>query len=342
MMINRSNYQNYLADFIAGNLDAETELAFVLFLEEHPDLSAGTELEPEEMLLDDSFKNSLKKELDVPRSDELLIAEMEGDLDAAQQLELNELIRQQPSLENDRKLYAMTRLEADGSLVYNRKEELHRRPVVFLRPAFWYSAAASVALIGILWVGNYNDNAVLPGNEQVASNDQPNKKPATIEQHLSTEYNKGEIKEEIWETRTGEKKEMPAAPVKRETLSFPKQDGKSIQSITARLNPVSQPQPGNPEILPEYPVEINVALADENDTDPSQGSSYTWKEYLYKGARKLVTGKQKDVREEEIRDDVQELLLTSVSPYFEYKEGGNGRGFRLGNIQFGRAGKRSR
>src|SRR5690606_28304984 len=149
---NESNYHIFLDDFVNGLLDEEQELAFVEFLEKHPGILDGEELETPAITLDASFKNALKKEIpsDLSHTDELLIASLEGDLSEKQEKELEVLLSINPSLEQDRKLFALTRLVADNSIVYPGKKDLKKYPIIplYLR---WTSAAAAILILGFFF-----------------------------------------------------------------------------------------------------------------------------------------------------------------------------------------------
>lgn len=164
--ITRSNFETYLVDYWDGQLTpAQTEL-LMRFLEENPDLKQladGAEVFSVSSIpvsFDD--KDLLRKtEVNETTVDEFLVAELEQQLMPHQENELHRFLAAFPAYENDRKLYALTRLKADKALVYPNKKELKKGAVV----PMWvrYSSVAAAACI-VLALSVWNYDPSVPGN----------------------------------------------------------------------------------------------------------------------------------------------------------------------------------
>jgi len=155
-MINRSNYEIYIIDYIDGNLPAELTAELLLFLEANPDLKseyeAVTEVsntKHEEIIFEN--KNSLKKRVVITNSNiqEYLVADFEGDLNREQKHELNAFIALNSVLIKDKELIAKTKLVADANIIYPKKEKLKRGKVI---PLYYYITSAAAVILLILGI----------------------------------------------------------------------------------------------------------------------------------------------------------------------------------------------
>mgnify|MGYP000385449961 CR=1 FL=1 len=146
--INLHNYEAYFLDRAEGNLTAAEELQLKAFLEEHPDLKADLE----------DFENIqlTKEEVSIPKlsllrneetgllqKEHLLIASVEGALNAKEQKELNTLMEEDPNLLDELALYEKTKLPQER-LPFADKDSLKKKQGKLIYWQF-YAAAASVA-----------------------------------------------------------------------------------------------------------------------------------------------------------------------------------------------------
>lgn len=98
--INLNNYEAYFLDYLEGNLSLEATGDLLLFLEAHPELKEELEIDLDELRLSVSeahlpSKDLLKRDefdLSIESIDELIVADLEGDLSAKQHDELMSFI----------------------------------------------------------------------------------------------------------------------------------------------------------------------------------------------------------------------------------------------------------
>lgn len=142
MKINRNNCEAYFLDYHEGALSPEMAAEVLLFVELNPEFRIDFEgfetitLSDEFLLYDN--KNSLKQTIDFSSTsiylqniDEFLIAEVEGLLSAQVVAEIDSFISDNPQFAQSRKLYSITKLEKDDSVVFEAKKMLHRKAIAF-------------------------------------------------------------------------------------------------------------------------------------------------------------------------------------------------------------------
>jgi hypothetical protein len=143
MNINKDNYEAYFLDYFEGNLTPAEIDELLVFIEQHPEIKS--EFEGFEMFSispDNSIvfkdKHSLKKNGTVALAsissenvDEFLISELEGTLSDHEAKLLSGFIASNPGFEKDRRLYLHTRLKADMSVNYPKKEHLMHSAIPF-------------------------------------------------------------------------------------------------------------------------------------------------------------------------------------------------------------------
>ncbi|MFA7272291.1 MAG: hypothetical protein WC044_00395 [Crocinitomicaceae bacterium] len=157
--INIDNYEVFYLDYLEGNLDQETSLDLFAFLAKHPDLQVedlGPTLADFDLQLGDDFKTNLKQDLgfekiNVATIEYFLTAEKEGQLSDSKISELDAFLKTHPAFAIDRKLYALTTLQAEKSLVFEPKKSLKHSDTIVLWPYLTALVAASAALLIWLW-----------------------------------------------------------------------------------------------------------------------------------------------------------------------------------------------
>lgn len=160
MAVNIHNYEAFFLDFHEGNLGEEDRLALMAFLEMHPELKDefdnfdSISIKPDAQV---SFagKNMLKKqdrENKKTLSDELLIALLEGDLQAAEKQELEAALE----YDNEARLriehYRQTISLPDPQIAFPRKDLLRKKtalPLISRREYAYAAAALIIVLLGI-------------------------------------------------------------------------------------------------------------------------------------------------------------------------------------------------
>jgi hypothetical protein len=166
MLIDRSNYELWLIDWLDGNLSRDEIETVMSFLESNPDIReefnemASLNLKPQEAKF--RGKKPLKKslrELSVSQFEYLSIAYLENDLLPPQLKELNEIIEMDPEKAHTHALIQKTKLNP-LELRYDRKFQLIRRSVkqrVIRLSIIGLSAAATIGFIII-------SNLFIPGS----------------------------------------------------------------------------------------------------------------------------------------------------------------------------------
>jgi hypothetical protein len=184
MKIDRSTYELYVIDYLDGKLDAVRVSELLLFLEQNPDLKEefdGLEtfnISPENETVPDF--NGLKKPIyqEVKQSyNHLLIGELEGDLTAQEEQQLQQTLQLYPELEIDQTLYALTKLTPDATQVFGDKAKLKKRAPVIIPLLKWSAVAASLFITSVIgWYAldtNPTQNSLVV-NEHVLNDTQVN------------------------------------------------------------------------------------------------------------------------------------------------------------------------
>ena len=158
-LINESNYEEWFFDDSEGLLNDEQKSAIEEFISINPQFEKDRKLFAAARLTTDTevrFENkeSLKQKaipvgaIHAETYETFMARELEGDLSPDEKLQLQEFMQYNPQLEKDRKLFSLTRLSPDTSIVFADKESLKQK-VVPLRRIVYYalSTAASLALL---------------------------------------------------------------------------------------------------------------------------------------------------------------------------------------------------
>ena len=153
--INKSNYENYVIDYLDGNLTAIENDCFVTFLKDNPAIKEeifdldNIELIPEKKEF--SEKDTLKKKPIVSVSginelnyEEYFIAHFEGNLNESQTSSLLKFTDKNPDLSKEFKLHSSLQLIPDKNIVFSDKSVLKHKSN--LRP-IWYSSAAAILIL---------------------------------------------------------------------------------------------------------------------------------------------------------------------------------------------------
>ncbi len=168
MKINRNNYEQYLIDYLDGNLDPGQVEILLSFLEFNTDLREELEGLERAYLIPAEQQYINKENLikaDYP-FEEGCIDFIEGRLNEAEEKQFRQLVSEDSSREVTLKLYQSTLMVPDMSIQYPDKSDLikltFRKTLVrLLTPV----AAAAAVLIGALVIFNQESN--LPGSSDI-------------------------------------------------------------------------------------------------------------------------------------------------------------------------------
>lgn len=171
-----TNIEEYLVAEAEGLLSAEVHARLDEFVQQYPQFEKDRRIYRHTRLVVDNQvvyanKNALKHAvepvagIDESNFDEYCVKEAEGILTQEESGNLSEFVKENPQFESDRKLFAMTRLQPDASIIYQDKASL-KRNIVPLRRILYYSMAAAASVVVLL--GLYFGLNVYRTSDQVA------------------------------------------------------------------------------------------------------------------------------------------------------------------------------
>ncbi len=154
-MLNRTNYESTIIDYLDGKLSPLEVAELLLFMEQLPDIKASFKGLEQGIFLAKDFtvfpnKELLKKALNSNELNaqsglqNLLIAKLEGDLTAEEADKLNKQLKQDPLLRRDFERFENTKLQADTALIFKEKQLLKKKSKII---PFYFKYAAAAALI---------------------------------------------------------------------------------------------------------------------------------------------------------------------------------------------------
>ncbi|MGV3630138.1 MAG: hypothetical protein ACO1O6_02980 [Bacteroidota bacterium] len=156
ILVNIENYEAFYLDYLEGSLDQEQMHAFLLFLDQHPELKLEEDLpsfaENAVSSLAPDFIAGLKvfdaaESITEANYAQFMIASVEQILPATKQVELQDFIARRGHLEAEMDLYRNTKLIPDTSLVYENKTALKRGRAI---PMYVRLAAVAAGILLIL------------------------------------------------------------------------------------------------------------------------------------------------------------------------------------------------
>ncbi len=160
-----TNYEEFIIDYIDGNLCAEETADLLLFVEQHPAIKAefelldSTPIAPPETIVYTN-KNKLKK--DTTYTNETIVGYMEHDLSPTETLAFEKELATNTRLQYELALFNKTILVADAKITYPHKRKLKKQNKVLWLWA--YGAAASVVVAMLVY------SVVNTSSHQVANN----------------------------------------------------------------------------------------------------------------------------------------------------------------------------
>lgn len=183
MRIDIHNYEEFILDFLEGNLNEQGTEEMKAFLLMHPDIAEDIEdldefvLEAEShSLLENDFVAQLKKEeikvlasINEENYEEVLIAELEGDLSLKEENELQQFIAVNPQIKKEQDLVQNLKVKADEKVVFANKSKLKKKDRAVV--ALWTIASSVAAILLIsFWIFNLpSSDGRLPDFEPLQS-----------------------------------------------------------------------------------------------------------------------------------------------------------------------------
>lgn len=162
MKIDLNNYEEWMLDYLDGNLNDQQSKEIEAFLLKHPPIAdeleglADAQLQKIETdSLDASTKNQLlfseTENINADNYESVFAASFENDLKESEQLELQAFLSENTFLRNDFESFQSLKLQADLSIHFPQKDTLYKRDKKIVPIWLWSSLAAAVLIIGF-WV----------------------------------------------------------------------------------------------------------------------------------------------------------------------------------------------
>ena len=234
MSITPENIEFLLFELVEGNLSPEEEAQVIAYTEEHPyaaemlDEMMSTVLVPDERI-QLSNKEELKESTDIPlvnldNYEEMILLKMEGELDGEHTSSYKNFMQFHTEKQQDEKLFSLTQLTPEESLVYPRKSELKKTaPIISIaRYAVPIAAAASVLLFLFTGPGSLGEGSIAG----VSNDDADTTKPALDQtqppaEMLANSDNTEVASEEDPAVQTAPQNYQNFAPVQRPSFTVP-------------------------------------------------------------------------------------------------------------------------
>ncbi|MEI6823191.1 MAG: lipocalin/fatty-acid binding family protein [Bacteroidota bacterium] len=163
MSINKNNYEIYILDYYEGTLTMSEEHELQAFLIANPDIKEefdsfeNISIVPDKQVRFD-LKLALKQTPDTSKViindtnyKEYFIASIEGDLDNSQQKQLEIFLQNNPTLKDEYKLFSLTKLIPDTTIVFENKKDLKKFTLGNINKKVNYATVAIAASFLILF-----------------------------------------------------------------------------------------------------------------------------------------------------------------------------------------------
>lgn len=265
MEINRNNYETYFIDYLEGNLNELLVNDFIEFLQQNPDLKEELShfetlsVEPENILF--SKKNNLYKdkydsEKEFSRA---AVANLEGDISDIEKAEFDHYILTHPNKQKDITIFSKTKLLADESITFNKKNKLYRYSLGRTL-LLWSGRVAAVLVLAFAFfiIVNNSSNRIIPDHKIALVEEKTEKE--TVNQEVKKLPVKTEQKE------TEELKEITPKPAAVKVKSAPKSKKSLRENTSGRMNHEDLVILRTPI---EVPAELNRITASLNIQQPT-------------------------------------------------------------------------
>lgn len=290
MKINRNNYEAYFIDYLEGTLDERLVDQFLEFIKLNPDLKEELALfetvsaVPEEISYTKKERLYKEKYDSEKEFDNAAVAKLEGDLSENDKFEFDLYLAEHPEKKQEAALFAHTKLIADESVVFAKKNKLYHKPLgktILL----WSGRVAAVLVLALVVFSLINKNfqEVIPENQLAeVEKVKENKTETTVQEVKKTPVEekkkvnpkkaelapKQELKKEIPEKKPAHSiRETTKGRLEEDVVisRIPVEVPAELKGITASLN-VHTPKARMGTMYLEYPdyyPEDEMLLADK-------------------------------------------------------------------------------
>jgi len=159
MKIDLNNYEEWMMDYLDGNLDDQQSKEMEAFLLKNPHIADELEDLPHFQLeknetncLDSSLKSSLlfqeSENINSENFENHFAAYYENDLEEPEQKELKEFLEKNPFLGKEFEDFELLKLQADTSIQFPDKNKLFKAEKKTIPLWFWSGLAAAILIIG--------------------------------------------------------------------------------------------------------------------------------------------------------------------------------------------------
>jgi hypothetical protein len=167
MRINLNNYEEWMIDYLDGNLDQSSIKEVEAFLLKHPHIAEEIEdlhqaqLSPSKSssLSSQHISGLMKQEIiavdqiNEETYEEFFIASYENDLSKKDLESLKQFLYLNKSLEDEYKAFGLIQIKADKSIQFENKSQLKREERKAIPLWLWSGAAAAILIIGFWIIG---------------------------------------------------------------------------------------------------------------------------------------------------------------------------------------------
>ena len=266
MEITRDNYEAFFIDYMEGNLDESLVDNFIEFLQQNPDLKEELSLFESVSVEAETIAFTKKEKLYKHRFDaenefnQAAIANLEGDLNEKEKVEFDSYVSAHPEKKKDLTLFAHTKLVADKTIVFGKKNKLYHYSMS--RTIYTWSGRIAAILILAFAVFSLFDSTSeknIPENTYVKAEKKTTEKPVIIEE--TQELQKPEV-ETPEKNPVKTKKETPKQEIKK-AIPENKSNKRLRENAKGRIEQESLAQVRTPVIvpLPLKPIEAGFSVS---------------------------------------------------------------------------------
>ncbi|MCE4564056.1 hypothetical protein INQ51_07010 [Maribellus sp. CM-23] len=256
MKITRQNYEAYFIDYLEGNLDEQLVDVFIDFLQQNPDLKEELELFSAVTAVPESLTFNKKKTLYHEKYDlesafnQAAVARLEGDLSAQEMHDFEAYILSHPEKQEDIDQFDKTRLKADESIRFEKKNKLYKR-AAGKTLLLWSTRVAAILIVGLVVFSlvTRNRKTNVPTNQlaqvEESKEPQPSAQPEVvfIQEHVAEKQNLADVPEKPVQKKAIPKKSVntpkiiqknaqPEPVIVRARIEMPQE----IKTLTASLD----------------------------------------------------------------------------------------------------------
>ena len=284
--INRENYEVFAIDYIEGNLSAEMNRLFEIFLAQHPDISEELNQLPSLSSAEESKNeidfSSLKKgallsdPISLENCDLYFTAYNEGDLTLSEKEQVNHFLEIHPEKTADFKQIGLLHFTADEAIIFPNKKALKKAIPLIPIYQFRRIAAIFVVLFGIGMIlfaltrkeALYSERKSLP-TLPVEKEVEPIRIPEQDTKPLPIAEQKLPLRSESIQ-RVQDPIPIKTEPIAKEEVLIAEQKSEMKEepienALVSKVDEINEALNKSPEIeLVDVPVEDQAIIAEEN------------------------------------------------------------------------------